>query len=396
MLKKLFKKIYGTKEDSTQHSEVVSNEVEETKEEEIVIENSEEVEIETTEETTEEALVEEPEQPIAEDSADEVRNEETKEYENNFLFNQSPDAEETKLADVEEPEQPIVEESTEEALVEESEQHSAEGTEQPISEDSEEEEALVEEPEQPVFEEKSEEALVEEPEQPIVEEKAEEALVEEPEQPVFEEKSEEALVEEPEQPIVEEKTEEVLVEEKAEEVLVEELEQPKFKNDQALFLKHNDMLDDEKEVSGYTARANHLRVINEYNNEIDRNDYVQAYFRLVSVFKIFYKYRDVATVNEELLVNVKMQVELFKAIEDKSKYEFYRESDGWLYKDNKWSPKSIACFKNYIILHEKNNMIEEAIAMCDLAIELGYENSDGTKMGIRGRKAKLEKMLTNK
>ncbi len=77
-------------------------------------------------------------------------------------------------------------------------------------------------------------------------------------------------------------------------------------------------------------------------------------------------------------------------IENKKNYKHYDKSYEDFYTKNKWNAPTITCFKSYIIFKEKNNKIKEAIEMCDLAINLGYDR-DGTKGGIKSRKGKLLK-----
>lgn len=142
-----------------------------------------------------------------------------------------------------------------------------------------------------------------------------------------------------------------------------------------------------------------------YNNALIQSrksikikDNVGLYFQLSQIFDYFYKYRDNENVKYALFKNAFKQVELFLTFENLATYSDVARGNAslWDKVTKKWDPPCISCFKNLTMMYEKYEMYEEAIQICDLAIELGYSDRDGTKSGYNGRKNRLIKKIKEK
>lgn len=111
-----------------------------------------------------------------------------------------------------------------------------------------------------------------------------------------------------------------------------------------------------------------------------QNDPYELHFIYNGFIKLFFKHRNrIPDAEEKLITICKRDIELFPKFRD-----------AWFSRnpDYKFLPR-IPSFQRLIQVYEKRNQLEEAIKVCELAIQYGLD--DGTKGGFEARLQKLKK-----
>lgn len=155
------------------------------------------------------------------------------------------------------------------------------------------------------------------------------------------------------------------------------------------------ILDDTRPHGDHSYLGWYDKYVVDYNEAVEAEDLIKQYLSLESIYSLFYKHRTNGEVNEQLFILMNELVRIFMLIENKEEYSNFNQTRDHAHYNNAGKWKGRHCFRDAAILYENNQMYTEAIDMCQTALDLHY-NVDGTRVGMVGRKRKLERKLEKK